>query len=1001
MTTYSNKNLVSFCKSFANYSGPVVILVGVLVLYGRAFDIQPLKSVFLGLATMKVNTALSLILTGAALWLVNDENASHDKLRVATICAAFVVVLGLLTLGEYIFKQNLGIDPLIFRDSETAESAYPGRMALTTALNFVLLGVALIVLSAQVQKQERISQALALIAGSIACLALISYLYGVESLYGVGPYRSMAIHTAFSFILIAVGIFCLQPQSGLMQLLTTDDIEGHIVRRLLPIALGTPVILGWLSLWGQRLGLYSSAFGLALMVILTTGLLSLVLWWNARWLHHTDANRRRAEQQILQMKRLYAALSQVNQTIVRVKNRDDLYQKICHVAVKFGEFSLAWIGLVDEESGDVHPVTANGLDLNNWPLPVVNVQTGAYKDTLLATAVRTSQVMTSEAIQTNKGLRNLYDEMEDYASYSAAAIPFLLRGRLIGVLSLLSKEEGLFKADAEVRLLEEMGLDISFALDTLQSETERKHAEEMLRESEQKYSLLFEKSPLAISLSRLPDGVILDINEAFEHVFGFKKHEVIGRTSLELGINPDVEGRARILAELNEHGSAPNQEVVLQTKPGEARIFSVHVDLVEISGQKYILNATLDITERKRAEEEILKLNEELEQRVIQRTHLFEVANRRLENSRKEIQNILDSMSTLNAKVALDGTLLFVNKIAMQASGLATDELMKTNFLEGQWWAFDQEVQTRVKDAFAQACTGVTVNYDEKIFAFGQMLTINFSLTPMLRENGDVEYILAEGRDITRHILAEQEILRLNQDLERRAAELETVNKELESFSYSVSHDLRAPLRTIDGFSHALEDDYQELLPDQGRDYIVRIRAATQRMAELIDDLLSLARVTRTPLERRLVDLTALADKILEELQREHPARHVTFTVAKGLVVNGDRQLLQIVLENLIGNAWKFTSKREAAHIEVGVQDDSGQQIYFVRDNGAGFDMTYKDKLFGAFQRFHSSNEFPGTGIGLATVQRIIHRHGGRIWAESQLDKGTTFYFTVLASGIQ
>jgi light-regulated signal transduction histidine kinase (bacteriophytochrome) len=202
-------------------------------------------------------------------------------------------------------------------------------------------------------------------------------------------------------------------------------------------------------------------------------------------------------------------------------------------------------------------------------------------------------------------------------------------------------------------------------------------------------------------------------------------------------------------------------------------------------------------------------------------------------------------------------------------------------------------------------------------------------------------------------------------------------------------------LRSIDGFSHAILEDYIEILPEPGRDYFLRIRAAAQRMGELIDDLLALSRVTRAVTENKPVNLSVLAEKILVDLQHEHPERYVTFSVAKDLIVNGDPQLLRIALENLLGNSWKFTSKREDALIEVGVQNETGEPTYFIRDNGAGFNMAYADKLFGAFQRLHRPSEYPGTGIGLATVQRIISRHGGRIWAESSVGSGATFFFTL------
>jgi signal transduction histidine kinase len=229
----------------------------------------------------------------------------------------------------------------------------------------------------------------------------------------------------------------------------------------------------------------------------------------------------------------------------------------------------------------------------------------------------------------------------------------------------------------------------------------------------------------------------------------------------------------------------------------------------------------------------------------------------------------------------------------------------------------------------------------------------------------------------------------------RDSAELKAANRELESFSYSVSHDLRAPLRAIDGFSQVLAEDYGAKLDAEARACLQRIRGATQRMGMLIDDLLKLSRVTRTEIRREQIDLSAMANEIARDLRAGDPERRAHFEIASGLLAQGDSHLLRIVLQNLLSNAWKFTSKRAEARIEMGLLRDNGQSTYFVRDNGAGFDPAYADRLFGAFQRLHGVEEFPGTGIGLATVQRVILRHGGKVWAEGAVDRGATIYFTL------
>lgn len=254
-------------------------------------------------------------------------------------------------------------------------------------------------------------------------------------------------------------------------------------------------------------------------------------------------------------------------------------------------------------------------------------------------------------------------------------------------------------------------------------------------------------------------------------------------------------------------------------------------------------------------------------------------------------------------------------------------------------------------------------------------------------------------RDISEAQQAQEAIQTLNADLNLRAAQLESANRELEAFSYSVSHDLRAPLRSIDGFSQVLMEDFVDLLPEEARDHLQRIRAATQRMAQLIDDMLSLSRVTRGTVNRQAVDLTALVSAISQELQAGQPDRQVTFAITPGVVGDADPHLIRIALTNLLGNAWKYTSKHTAARIEFGVRTDAqGRTLYFVKDDGAGFDMTYANKLFGVFQRLHGMNEYPGTGVGLATVQRIIHKHGGEVWAEGAIEQGATFSFTLAPS---
>lgn len=242
---------------------------------------------------------------------------------------------------------------------------------------------------------------------------------------------------------------------------------------------------------------------------------------------------------------------------------------------------------------------------------------------------------------------------------------------------------------------------------------------------------------------------------------------------------------------------------------------------------------------------------------------------------------------------------------------------------------------------------------------------------------------------------AERLVRALNQRLAKDNAALQSVNRELESFSYSVSHDLRAPLRSIDGFSQALLEDYGDTVDSTGRDYLLRVRGAAQRMGNLIDDLLKLARVSQSELRDDPVDLSLLGRKISAELRQRDPQRNIDFVIAPDLQTRGDGRLLQIALENLLDNAWKFTARQPAGRIEFGKARQGSEEVFFVRDNGAGFDMAHADKLFGVFQRLHAVTEFEGTGIGLATVQRIVYKHGGRVWGEAEKGRGAVFFFAL------
>ncbi|NJD06973.1 MAG: PAS domain S-box protein [Methylococcaceae bacterium] len=421
------------------------------------------------------------------------------------------------------------------------------------------------------------------------------------------------------------------------------------------------------------------------------------------------------------------------------------------------------------------------------------------------------------------------------------------------------------------------------------------------------------------------------------------------------------------------------------------------------------------ITLRQRAEEELRQARDKLEQRVAARTAEIKASNERLlaeiaehrrteeelRQSEEKFRAIFDQTFQLIGVLDTDGTLLRANQTALQFAGVSEADVIGKPFWDTPWWSHSAGLQQRLRDAVGEAATGKLVRFEASHSGpDGQLRHIDFSIKPVTDTAGQVVQLIPEGRDITERKQAEEEVRTLNLELERRVAErtaeLEQANQELEAFAYSVSHDLRAPLRHIDGFVGLLKKKNAAIFDEQSLHYMATISDAAKRMAALIDDLLSFSRLGRNQMSKTPIDLGALVQDVIREIEAETRDRLIGWRVADLPVVSGDRAMLRVVLVNLISNAVKFTEPRADAKIEIGtVPEAEAETIVYVRDNGVGFDMAYADKLFGVFQRLHGSDEFEGTGIGLANVRRIISRHGGRTWGEGKVDGGATFYFSL------
>jgi PAS domain S-box-containing protein len=342
--------------------------------------------------------------------------------------------------------------------------------------------------------------------------------------------------------------------------------------------------------------------------------------------------------------------------------------------------------------------------------------------------------------------------------------------------------------------------------------------------------------------------------------------------------------------------------------------------------------------------------------------------------------------------------MVFVNDAFERMTGYTKAEVLgkSPRMLQGAQTQRDELDRIRAALEKGEPVRAELINYNKASDAYW----VEFEIVPIADAQGIFTHFVAIERDITERKQAEAQILQLNAQLEdrvrQRTAQLEAANRELEAFSYSASHDLRSPLNTINGFSQMLLKTNSSNLDAKGQHYLNRIRAGAQQMGELIDGLLMLAKNSRDPLRFQTVDISAIDRRMEQEFHEQEPERQVQVQVQDAMLVRGDSVLLSVVMQNLLGNAWKFSARREAARIDVGSEAGAdGQTVYFVKDNGAGFDMAYADKLFGVFQRLHSPTDFMGTGVGLANVKRVIERHGGRVWAQSRPDEGATFYFTL------
>jgi len=518
--------------------------------------------------------------------------------------------------------------------------------------------------------------------------------------------------------------------------------------------------------------------------------------------------------------------------------------------------------------------------------------------------------------------------------------------------------------------------------------TEHKELEHKMISSELRYRRLFETAQDGILILDALNGEITDVNPFLLNMLGYSKEELLSKKLWDIGFFCDKVASHQVFQELQDQGYVRYKDLPLRTKDGRPMYVEFVSNVYPIDGMKVIQCNIRDITESKIIEDTLTFLLQASENNETFFNGLARHLSQQLEMEYVCIDQLEgDALTAQTVAVYNNGAIESNSSYALKDTPCG--EVVGKTIC----W-FPREVRklfpkdSALQDLKAESYAGVTL-----FSADGKPIGLIAIIGQKPLENRDLVESLLRLASI--RAARELERKQAKELLEKQYEKEKELRQELESFSYSISHDLRAPLRALDGFSETVLLDYKDKLDAQGQDYLNRIREASQTMSQLINDMLKLSRIIRAAIQQEMVDISELVKSIAIELQESQPGRKVKFVIAPDILVAGDPGLLDICLKNLLENAWKYTSKNPNALIEFGKTQQNGEKVFFVRDNGIGFDMTYSDKLFQPFQRLHTDREYLGTGIGLAIVKRVIRRHGGRIWAESEIGKGTTFYFTI------
>ncbi len=855
-----------------------------------------------------------------------------------------VALTGGLALSEHLFKVQYPLDSLIFPGARL-QNASPlvGRPSFLTALNFFFYGLAMASLDFRPQRGRWRLDFLIVMPFIITLLAVIGFFCGVPSFYGrisLFPNTAMSLPTVMAFAILGMGLLYARQEEGLSELIVSRSAGGLIARRLLLAPVLIPLSTGLGTLAFQKFGYFNTEFAGWLISFCNIFIFTLVIWWIATLLKRESENRDAAEQSV---RRANAELE--NRVLERTAELQQSVEKV------------QWLASFPERN----------------PNPIIEVSlTDGSVHYLNSFAAQLFPDLEKLGLQ-HPWLQGLQDYLQQLSNGSSETIrrEIMLGDRCFAQsISYTAARQSIRVYATEI--------------------TERVRAEEALTQERNLLRALIDHLPACIYVKDL-EGRFLVYNAASVQLTGVgSEAAAVGKTVSDL-FPAEI---ARLYEEDDARVMASGQPIFDREEPTqdaqkENRWFLTTKIPLRNNDAAIIglLGISQDITSRKQAEQ------------------LIHDAVEREQELRLQAQQSEDRFRTLVERslvgiyVIQDDKFAYVNPAMEKNLGYSAAELASMKVLDTvapeDRPLFQENLRRRIQGLLPETRYGLRLLRRNGSIAFVEV-------RGSLSEFNGRSAILGTLLDVTERKEAEQKIQQLNEQLEarvlQRTVQLEEANKELEAFSYSVSHDLRAPLRHIHGYGEMLKREIEGRVSGEAQRFLDVIGRASAEMGQLIDDLLAFSRIARVEMQQRKVDLPSLVQRTIHGLEMDTKGREIAWTVAPLPAVWGDTPSLRQVFANLLGNAVKYTRHCESAQIEIGCHSDEGDyRTFYIKDNGAGFDMQYADKLFGVFQRLHGAEEFEGTGIGLATVRRIIQRHGGRTWAEGVVNGGATFFFTLKA----